>query len=159
LVCVFLALIWESAKAQYAFTCGLDGKSSIAYTKGDTTYICFHFMPFKVKMGFLIHIDEYTGIEVPDSFKFFENKPPEQLNIHAQLDVYSQYSPAALYLWKSAKQVVGGKPGQQQLTAEQFGLAQQYFASGIHDASAEKPASLAAFSPAAEACCQGPQPT
>ena len=105
-VSILLAFLCDSARAQYVFTCGLDGKKSIPYTKGDTTYLCFHFMPFKVKLGFLVIIDEYTGIEIPDSFKFFENKPPEQLNIHTQLDVYTQYSPAATYLWKSAKLVV-----------------------------------------------------
>jgi len=73
--------------------------------------------------------------------------------------MFARVPAPAASIRQPAKQVVGGKPGQQQLTAEQFGLAQQYFASGIHDASAEKPASLAAFSPAAEACCQGPQPT
>lgn len=106
MLAIAAAMLWETSKAQYVFNCGLDGKSPITYTKGDQTYICFHFMPFKVKLGFLINIDEYTGLEIPDSFKFFENRPPEQLNIHAQLDAYAQYSPAALYLWKSAKLVV-----------------------------------------------------
>lgn len=103
---VAMAALWEATNAQNVFNCGLSGKTPIAYTKGDQTYICFHFMPFKVKLGFLINIDEYTGLEIPDSFKFFENKPPEQLQIHSQLDAYSQYSPAAVYLWKSAKLVV-----------------------------------------------------
>lgn len=103
---ILLALLVEFSKAQYVFTCGLDGKTPIAFTKGDTTYLCFHFMPFKVKLGFLIHIDEYTGFEIPDSFTFFENKPPEQLNIHSQFDVYPQYSAGNTYLWKSAKLVM-----------------------------------------------------
>lgn len=103
---LLVAFLWKSCSAQYEFFCGLDQKSPVAYTKGDQTYICFHFMPYKVKLGFLITVDEYTGLEIPDSFKFFENFVPEQTNVHAQLDVYSQYSPAALYLWKSAKLAV-----------------------------------------------------
>jgi hypothetical protein len=101
-----LTLLWEKSIAQYTFFCGLDGKTATAYTKGDQTYLCFHFMPYNVKMGFLIKVDEYTGLEIPDSFKTFENLAPEQLNIHAQLDVYPQYTPAATYLWKSAKLAV-----------------------------------------------------
>lgn len=97
------ALLVEAYNAQYSFFCGLDGKTPVTYTKGDQTYLCFHFMPYKVKLGFLVTIDEYTGLEIPDSFTFFETKAPEQLNIHAQLDVYTKYSPAATYLWKSAK--------------------------------------------------------
>lgn len=99
-------LLWETYNAQYTFFCGLDGKAKVSYTKGDQTYLCFHFMPYKVKLGFLITIDEYTGFEIPNSFSYFENFAPERLNVHAQLDVYPQYSPAALYLWKSSKLAV-----------------------------------------------------
>ena len=107
LVVAFVStLLWESYNAQYVFNCGLDGKTPISYTKGDQTYLCFHFMPYKVKLGFLVTIDEYTGFEIPDSFTYFEGFSPDKLNIHAQLDVYSQYSPASLYLWKTPKYVV-----------------------------------------------------
>lgn len=101
-----LALLWETVYSQYDFKCGSKGKESVLYTKGDLTYICFHFMPYKVRLGFPIKIDQYTGFEIPDSFTFFHEKPADRLQVHAQLDVYPQYSDAGGYLWKSADMVV-----------------------------------------------------
>lgn len=101
----WLGIISDVA-AKYNFNCGRENKEITAYTKGDLVYICFHFMPYSVKIGFPIKIDEYTGLEVPDSFTLFETKTPAMTSIHSQLDVYQDYSEPSVYLVKSSKLVV-----------------------------------------------------
>jgi hypothetical protein len=104
---MFGMLVWlcsiSDVVAKYDFNCGRVDKALSPYTKGDLTYICFHFMPYKVKLGFVIKIDEYTGFEIPDSFKLFETKAHATTNVHAQVDVYGDYSPPAVYLVKESK--------------------------------------------------------
>ena len=72
-------------------------------TKSDSVSLCFHFLPYQVKLGFPILVDEYTILEIPDSYSFFTSKNPEQHSVMAQLDVFPQYSDASVYSVKSSK--------------------------------------------------------
>lgn len=103
LICCLGSLSVVSAK--YDFNCGRENKAPTVFTKGDVSYFCLHFMPYMVKIGFVVRIDEYSGVEVPDIFELFEKKAPEVTNVFGQLDTYPLYSPPSVYMMKSAKQL------------------------------------------------------
>lgn len=93
-----LALLLAAVSAQrYDFRCGQDGKVFPLLTKGDALYLCIHWLPYEVKMGFVVKVDQHIMLEVPDSFDFVSTKLPEQTNLIAQLDANSYYSEAQVY--------------------------------------------------------------
>lgn len=106
LVGVIFSLMLVGESSAYNFTCGRKGKEKKPLQKGDPVFFCIHFMPYMVKLGFPLTVDEYTGLEVPGSFELFEEKSPEQTKIFGQFDIYEIYSPAAVYMVKSTKTVV-----------------------------------------------------
>lgn len=97
-----------SAQARHNFTCGIQDQPFQSLAKLDNSsflYFCVHFMPFGVKMGFPIKVDEYTVLEIPDSYDFVKDKAPETVIVHPQLGNTGYYGPANWYSVKSAKVV------------------------------------------------------
>lgn len=87
------------------FWCVGPNLPQVNIAKTDLLYLCIHFMPYNVRLGFFVNVDEHTVLEIPDSYSFFKDMKPEQTQIHAQLDVFPYYSDANTYIIKS-QQVV-----------------------------------------------------
>lgn len=103
-VILLLAVLSCAVKSQrYDFKCGQDGKPFPLLTKTDKLYLCLHWMPYEVKFGVPIGVDEHTILEVPDSFEFISAKAPENTIIFAQLDSNSFYSEGQTYSIRSQK--------------------------------------------------------
>src|SRR3990167_2312583 len=108
-----LLIVWQLlqetvAQPRHTFTCGIQDQPFQSLAKLDNSsflYFCVHFMPYNVKMGFPIKVDEYTVLEIPDSYDFVKDKIPETTIIHPQLGNTGYYGPGNWYNVKSAKVV------------------------------------------------------
>jgi hypothetical protein len=106
MIVALLAAILGTVYAQrYDFTCGQSNKTLKLLTKGDAIYLCIHWLPYEVKMGFVVKVDQHSMLEVPDSYDFISTKLPEQTNLFAQLDTNSYYSAGQIYANKKEEWV------------------------------------------------------
>jgi hypothetical protein len=97
MIALFALILGAVFGQRYDFRCGQDGKIFPLLTKGDPLYLCIHWLPYEVKLGFVVKVDQHLMFEVPDSFDFVSTKFPLQTNVIAQLDANSYYSPAQIY--------------------------------------------------------------
>jgi len=104
LVLGFLAILLSYVSAtKYGFSC-VDRPIPLL-TKLESIYLCIHFWPYNVKMGFPLLVDEYSVLEIPDSFDTFKNnvRPAPgstgaaSVEVYAQLDGHSSYSEQNIY--------------------------------------------------------------
>lgn len=107
---VILFELFQDVRGQsrHNFTCGISDQPFQSLAKLDNSsflYFCLHFMPYNVKMGFPIKVDEYTVLEIPDSFDFVRDKVPEATIIHPQLGKTDYYGPGNWYNVKSTQLV------------------------------------------------------
>jgi hypothetical protein len=108
--CLILFQVVDLVQAQgrYNLSCGIKDSPFQSLAKLDNSsflYLCIHFMPYQVKMGFPIKVDEYTVLEIPDSFDFVKDKLPGATIIHPQLGNTPFYGPGNWYNLK-AKSIV-----------------------------------------------------
>lgn len=104
---ILLTILVSAIKTEtpYAFICGEKGETVERFAKTDKMFLCLHFMPYKVRLGFNVTVDEYAVIEIPDSFSFFSPRSPEQTLVFGQLEGNLPYSEGYPYLVKSSKLV------------------------------------------------------
>jgi len=104
-IAILMGVVGLITAQRYDWRCSNYSDTNRTYTKVDSVFLCFHLLPYNIKIGFPILVDDYSMIEVPKSYEYFGAKKAKPTEVSAQLDTNPMYAPANPYIMTDVSRV------------------------------------------------------